>query len=251
MTERSSTPDPGPAGPIRLSVVIPAYNEEGRVAPTLRSVAGFLAAREGGFEILVVDDGSRDGTARAAREAGVPLRILVLAANRGKGAAVREGILAARGERILFSDADLSTPIEDLPRLERALDQGAAVAFGSRSVPGSEVLLRQPLYRQTMGKVFNLFVRALVLPGVIDSQCGFKLFEGRAAREIFAKQRLRGFSFDVEVLFLARRLGFGLAEVPVRWTNSPASRVHPVRDSVRMLRDLLRVRWYAWRGEYD
>jgi len=237
--ERSSANDPGPSGAIRLSVVVPAYNEENRVGPTLRSVAAFLAARAEAFEILVVDDGSRDGTARAARDAGVPLRVLALAANRGKGAAVREGILAARGERILFTDADLSTPIEDLPRLERALDRGAAVAFGSRSVPGSEVLLRQPLYRQTMGKVFNLFVRACVLPGVIDSQCGFKLFEARAARAIFAKQRLQGFSFDVEVLFLARRLGFGLAEVPVRWTNSPASRVHPVRDSLRMLRDLL------------
>jgi dolichyl-phosphate beta-glucosyltransferase len=249
--ERSSAADPAPPGAIRLSVVIPAYNEEDRVGPTLRRLASYLAARGEAFELLLVDDGSRDETVRAARDAAVPLRILVLAANRGKGAAVREGMLAAHGERVLFTDADLSTPIEDLPRLEGALERGAAVAFGSRSVRGAEVLVRQPLYRQTMGKAFNLFVRACVLPGVIDSQCGFKLFEARAARQIFSRQLLPGFSFDVEVLFLARRLGHAIEEVPVRWTNSPASRVHPVRDSFRMLRDLLRVRWYAWRGRYD
>jgi dolichyl-phosphate beta-glucosyltransferase len=249
--EPSSASNPGPAGAVRLSVVIPAYNEEDRVGPTLRSLASYLAGRGETFELLLVDDGSRDETVRAARDAAVPLRVLILAQNRGKGAAVREGMLAAQGERVLFTDADLSTPIEDLPRLERALDRGAAVAFGSRSVRGSEVLVRQPLYRQTMGKVFNLFVRAWVLPGVIDSQCGFKLFEARVARQIFSRQILPGFSFDVEVLFLARRLGHGIEEVPVRWINSPASRVHPVRDSFRMLRDLVLVRWYAWRGRYD
>jgi len=249
--ERQSASDPGPPGAIRLSVVIPAYNEVDRIVPTLRSLATFLAARGETFEILLVDDGSRDETVRTARAAGVPLRILLLGANRGKGAAVREGVLAAHGERVLFTDADLSTPIEDLPRLEQALDRGATVAFGSRSVHGAEVLVRQPLYRQTMGKVFNLFVRAWVLPGVIDSQCGFKLFEARAARQIFSRQLLPGFSFDVEVLFLARRLGLAIEEIPVRWRNSPTSRVHPVRDSFRMLRDLLRVRWYQWQGRYD
>jgi dolichyl-phosphate beta-glucosyltransferase len=238
---------------IDLTVVVPAYNEEKRIAETLRRIVAYLDRRGTGFEIVLVDDGSADRTVECARSA-VPdegrLRVLRQPANRGKGRAVREGMLAGRGRMLLFSDADLSTPIEDLPRLEAAIDRGADVAFGSRAVRGSEVVVRQPLYRQTMGKAFNLMVQALLLPGVRDSQCGFKLFRREAGRRIFAAQRLEGFSFDVEVLFLARKMGLRIAEVPVRWYNSPESRVHPIRHSLQMLRDLIRTRLASWSGTY-
>ena len=245
---------PATASPgVALSVVVPAYNEVGRVEETLRRIRAFLDDRSASFELILVDDGSNDGTAERARRTlpdDARFRVMRLAENRGKGAAVRAGVLAARGDRVLFSDADLSTPIEDLPRLESALDAGAAVAFGSRATAGAEVVVRQPWYRQAMGKVFNLCVQGMALPGIRDSQCGFKLFRADAAREIFSRGRLSGFSFDVEVLFLARRLGYRLAEVPVRWYNSPASHVHPLFDSARMLRDLVVIRWNALRGTY-
>jgi dolichyl-phosphate beta-glucosyltransferase len=252
-------PDPGSSpsgnhgGGVRLSVVVPAYNEVGRVEGTLSRIFEHLETLGGSFEVILVDDGSVDATAERAlqvRPGESRFHLLRLGENRGKGAAVRAGVLAARGQRILFSDADLSTPIEDLARLEAALDQGADVAIGSRAIAGAEVVVRQPWYRQTMGKIFNLFVQTLVLPGVRDSQCGFKLFHAEAARKSFSLGRLPGFSFDVEVLYIARRLGYCIAEVPVRWYNSPASRVHPIFDSARMLRDLLRIRWNTLRGAY-
>ena len=239
--------------PPALSVVVPAYDEEARIGRSLRLIRTYLEGHEPAFEVIVVDDGSSDGTLAAAGEAvgdDPRVRMIRLGRNRGKGAAVRAGVLQAKGDRILFSDADLSTPIEEIRVLSAALDAGIDVAFGSRAIRGSDVVVRQPFYRQTMGKAFNLFVRVLALPGVRDSQCGFKLFRREAAQEIFRRQRLDRFAFDVEVLFLARRLGFRLAEVPVRWINSPDSRVHPVRDSSRMALDLLRLRWRAWTGGY-
>jgi dolichyl-phosphate beta-glucosyltransferase len=237
-----------------LSVIIPAYNEAARIPETLRRVGDFLDDRGGLCEVIVVDDGSADGTAEAAARARPDdprLRVLPLGKNQGKGAAVRAGMQAAAGERLLFSDADLSTPIEDLRLLEAVLAGGADVAIGSRALEDSRVEVRQPWYRQTMGKTFNLFVQLLALPGIRDSQCGFKLFRREAARRVFRAQRLPGFSFDVEILFLARKLGYRVEEVPVRWINSPASRVHPVLDSARMLRDLFRIRWNWLRGRYQ
>lgn len=227
-----------------LSVVIPAYNEERRLGETLRRVDAFLAPLPADYELIVVDDGSSDGTAAAARAfspARGRLRLLRNRRNRGKGASVRRGLAAARGGRVLFSDADLSTPITELPRLDAALDRGAAVAIGSRAVRGSRVLIPQPLYRMLMGKIFNRFVQLLVLPGLHDTQCGFKLFTREAARAIFRRQTLCGFGFDVEVLYLARRQGWAVAEVPVEWRNSLQSRVSPGRDSLRMFLDLFRI----------
>ncbi len=248
--KRSDSPS---SAPIDLSVVIPAYNESARISKTLQKIGDYLDGRPGRFEVIVADDGSRDGTAEAAAAARPDdprLRVLALGRNQGKGAAVRAGVQAARGRRVLFSDADLSTPIEDLEVLERALDDGAAVAIGSRALRDSRVMVHQPWHRKTMGKVFNLLVQVLALPGIHDSQCGFKLFRHAEAQRLFGAQRLPGFSFDVEILFLARKFGFRVAEVPVSWYDSPSSRVHPVLDSARMLRDLFRIRWDWLRGRY-
>ncbi len=250
----SQSPDSTrPSSSVDLSVVIPAFNEAARISRTLVRIGEYLDSRPGNVEVIVADDGSLDETIRQATEArpGDPrLRVVELGTNQGKGAAVKAGVQAARGKRILFSDADLSTPIEELEALERALDQGAAVAIGSRALAESQVLVRQPWYRQTMGRIFNLVVRIVAVPQIRDSQCGFKLFEKAAAQRLFGAQTLTGFSFDVELLFLARKFRIPVAEVPVRWIDSPSSRVHPIKDSARMLRDLFRVRWNWLRGRY-
>jgi dolichyl-phosphate beta-glucosyltransferase len=196
---------------------------------------------------VVVDDGSRDRTAERAEAAGAT--VLRNEANRGKGYAVRRGMLAARGARRLMTDADLSTPIEELERLGARIDEGYDVVIGSRALPGARIEVRQPWYRENMGRLFNLFVRALAVPGVTDTQCGFKLFTAAAARDVFAAARLDGFSFDVEALFLARRKGYRIAEVPVVWRNDAASRVSLLRGFLAFP-DLLRIRTNAWSGRY-
>lgn len=203
-------------------------------------------------EVVVVDDGSSDGTARVAESfSGRGVRTLRTPGNRGKGHAVRSGMLEAGRSFVLFSDADLSTPIEELEKLAAPVLAGRAqIAFGSRAVAGSVIEVSQPLYRVAMGKTFNLMVRAIALRGIHDTQCGFKLFTRHAARELFRRQRLDGFGFDVEILAIARRLGFPVAEVPVRWIDSADTRVRAVRDSVSMFLDLFRVRWNGWLGRY-
>jgi dolichyl-phosphate beta-glucosyltransferase len=171
--------------------------------------------------------------------------------NRGKGFAVRTGFLTAVGERVLVCDADLSTPIEDLEVLEDALGGGADIAIGSRALPGSRLLARQPRYRELGGRCLNWGIQALALWGIHDSQCGFKLFRREPARPCFERQQLCGFSYDVEVLFLARRLGLSIAELPVRWRHVPSTKVRPFRDGAGILADLIRIRWAASRGFYD
>lgn len=226
-----------------LSVVIPAYNEEERLGATLERVLAYLEARRIPFEVLVVDDGSRDRTATVAEPfAGRGVRVLRLPANRGKGAATRQGVAASRGSRVLMSDADLSTPIEELAKLEPRLSE-AEVVIGSRAVADADVRLHQPLYRELMGKTFNLIIRLLGVRGVRDTQCGFKLFAGDVARELFAAMVTPGFAFDVELIWLARQRGYRVAEVGVVWVNSPASRVHPLTDPPRMILEILRFRW--------
>ena len=226
-----------------LSIVIPAYDEEGRLGPSLRRVLEYLTGRGDGAEVLVVDDGSRDGTADVARGfAAEGVRLLAHAGNRGKGAAVRTGLAASRGRRVLITDADLSAPIEELERLEPHLAE-AELVLGSRALPASELLRRQPRYRELMGKGFNLMVRAAGVRGIRDTQCGFKLLDGEAARRLAGELTVERFAYDVELVFLAQRLGYRVREVAVRWADSPASRVHPVYDSLSMLRDLARLRW--------
>jgi len=237
---------------MNISVVIPAYNEESRLGATLDRVLAYMQEKGHEHEIIVVNDGSRDGTAAiAGRYTDRGVRLLENPGNRGKGYSVRHGMLEASRDLVLFSDADLSTPIEEADRLAAPVLEGRAeVAIGSRAVTGANVEVSQPFYRVAMGKIFNRFVRVIALGGIADTQCGFKLFTRDAARAVFSKQRFEGFSFDVEVLFIARKLGYRIAEVPVRWLNSPDTKVSAVRDSIAMFVDLFRVRWNGIRGAY-
>jgi dolichyl-phosphate beta-glucosyltransferase len=236
--------------PPALSVVIPAYNESKRLPRTLTRVLSYLREWGRPHEILVVDDGSTDGTSETAQAAGGhAVTVVRNDANRGKGYSVRRGMLLARGERRLMTDADLSTPIEDLPALAARLDQGYQVAIASRALPGSRIEIRQPWHRENVGRLFNLLVRVVALPGLKDTQCGFKLFSAAAAQASFSVARLDGFSFDVEALYIARRRGFRIAEVPVTWRNDEATRVTFTRGLMAFL-DLGRIRLNTWRGRY-
>jgi len=239
-----------------LSVVVPAFDEEQRLPSTLARLKEYLGQQRYTWELIVVDDGSLDGTLALARRSlsDGPGRVLRHSRNLGKGAAVRTGMLAARGELCLFSDADLSTPIEELDRLlAPVINETCDVAIGSRGLAESRVEVHQSILRETMGRVFNLIVQALTVPGIRDTQCGFKLFDSQAAEEIFSRQQSNGWAFDVEILMIAREQGLRVREVPVRWRNSPATRVSLLRDSVGMLLEVLKLRWgrRGIRGEMD
>ena len=244
-----------------LSVVIPAYNEAARLPGTLHAVEAFLDAQPFASEIIVVDDGSADRTAEIAARSLPESQIRLLReAHRGKGAAVRAGMLAARGACVLFTDADLAVPIEDTLRLLALLDAGCAVVIGSREGVGAS-REGEPTFRHVMGRVFNRLVRMIAVPGIDDTQCGFKLFRADAVAAIVPRLRLYGSDapevrgarvtgFDVEVLVIARRQGFRIGEAPVRWRYGVQSKVRPVADTFWNLRDVLRVRVNDWRGYY-
>ena len=233
-----------------VSVVIPAYNEAARLAPTLLSVTGYFASRDVPYEILVVDDGSSDATQAVARSVPGPIRVIGLERNRGKGAAVRAGVRESLGRQVLFTDADLSTPIDEWERLRRKLEQGCDIVIGSRALGESRIEVPQPWYRERMGKTFNWILRRVLPLELGDTQCGFKLFEADVAKELFRRARIDGFAFDAEVLFLAERFGYRIGELPVRWLDSLPSRVHPFLHSVQMLKDLARIRWLSATGAY-
>jgi dolichyl-phosphate beta-glucosyltransferase len=227
-----------------LTIIIPAYNEEDRLGPTFELLRAWMDAADREVQVLVVDDGSSDGTAAlvaSVAEQDARISLISNGENRGKGYSVGNGVSQANGELILFSDADLSTPLGEFERLESAI-AGHAIAIGSRALPDSRLEKRQPLYREMMGRTFNLFVQAMVFPGIRDTQCGFKLFRREAALATFNRRKIDGFAFDVEILFVARRLGYEVAEVPVLWINDEASRVDPIRHSAQMFRDILRIR---------
>jgi dolichyl-phosphate beta-glucosyltransferase len=201
-----------------------------------------------------VDDGSTDDTSAVVQNLGrrlAGIRLIRYAQNRGKGYAVRTGCLASKGNILLISDADLSTPIEEIEKLLPFIDAGFDVVIGSRGLPGSEIEVRQPWHREKMGKTFNLLVKLLAIGGIKDTQCGFKLLEGAVARDLFARSLIEGFSFDVEILFLAARSGRRIKEVPIKWLDSPNSRVRLLRHPLQMMLDLFRVRAYALSGRYD
>ncbi len=229
-----------------LSVVVPAYNEERRLPVTLAAVLPWLEARGPSFELILVDDGSLDGTLDLMREWASKhpaVRVVAQSPNRGKGRALAEGVKVACGRLVLVSDADFSTPITELGKLEEAIRGGADIAIGSRAKRGARVEHSQPFYRVLMGKTFNLVVQALILPGLWDTQCGFKLFRSEVAHDLFAALTTDRFGYDVDVLYRARRRRLRIAELPVRWINSPETKVNAVRDSSQMLKDILRLRF--------
>ena len=236
-------------GNVFLSLIIPAYNEENRIAATLVTVEEYLAGLGKPCEVILVDDGSADGTLRAAHEGtrdGVETRAVSYKPNRGKGYAVRQGVLESRGEYVAFSDADLSAPIDQLSKLFDAIDGGCDIAIGSRAARGAEIPIHQPLYRELGGKALNLVIRARAVRGIHDTQCGFKLFKGEAARAVFSKCFLNGWGFDVEVLYLARRMGYSIDEIPVKWSHAEGSKIHPFQAGIRVLEDLIRMRLHDY-----
>lgn len=232
-----------------ISIIIPAFNEERRLPSTLTKVKAYLTASSWEFtEILVVDDGSRDGTAMVADAAGA--RVLLNHANRGKGYSVRRGMLEAKGDWALFSDADLSTPIEELETLwSSAKVESAPCVVGSRALDRSLIGVHQSAFRESMGRIFNLLTRLETGLALRDTQCGFKLFKKSVAREIFGRQRLHGFGFDVEVLFIAKYLGYRTVEVPVRWSDVAGTKVSTLLGAKGFL-DPLKVRWNGLTGKY-
>ncbi len=244
-----------------LSIVIPAYNEAKRLPRTLERVHAYLQdavkrwqVEMDDVEVIVVDDGSTDGTSELAKtfsDKFPNFQVLRHSPNRGKGYAVKRGMLTARGRFRLFSDADLSTPIDEIDKMLPLLLSGEVdIVIASRGLPQSQLLVRQPWYREMLGRLFNLVVQALATPGIWDTQCGFKLFRGDVAERLFKLQTLDGFAFDVEVLYLARKFRYRIAEVPVRWLNDPNTKVQTLKHGMQMLRDLLVIRLNDLKGRY-
>lgn len=244
-----------------LSILVPAYNEEKRLPATLDTIADYLAKRDFSHELIVVDDGSKDGTRAVVEEfaatrpwvrlvhynddSGAPL-------NRGKGFAVRAGVEAAVGRDILFSDADLSTPIEEMERLLPPISRGDCdIAIASRALPESNLAIHQPPHRELMGRAFNKIVQKMAVPGIKDTQCGFKAFRGDVAKRLFHLAQIDGFGFDPEILFLANKFGYKLREIPVTWRHCDNSRVNPITAPIAMIREMFEIRWNDARGLYD
>ncbi|MCL6646712.1 MAG: glycosyltransferase family 2 protein [Chloroflexi bacterium] len=238
--------------PPYLSVVIPAYNEEGRIGTALAKIRAYLATQEYPAEIIVVENGSTDRTASivaaAAAEPGTPVRLIQLP-RPGKGGAVRAGMLAARGQYRFFADADLSMPIEQLSRFLPPALGDADIAIASREAPGAR-RIGEPAYRHLMGRVNNLIIRLVAVNGFDDTQCGFKLFRAEAAEWLFRHQRILGWGFDIEILLLAKRRGYRIIEVPIDWYRGDQSKVRPVRDTFAMLSETFKIRLNAWLGRY-
>jgi glycosyltransferase involved in cell wall biosynthesis len=235
-----------------LSIIIPSYNEEPRLLATLQKIASYIEASRRNTEVIVVDDGSQDRTAQVAesfRGKIANLRVLSNGVNRGKGYSVRHGSLEAQGDTILFTDADLSAPIEEADKLLAALEEHD-VAIGSRAVDRSLIEVHETLFREFAGIVFNTIVRVILRLPFVDTQCGFKAFRRARSRIIFEQQTIERFGFDPELLYLARHHGLSTSEVPVRWSHSPATKVNMLRDSVQMFLDVFVIRWNAIRGQY-
>jgi dolichyl-phosphate beta-glucosyltransferase len=238
----------------QYSIIIPAYNEGERIASTLERVLRYAAEQRWNAEVIVVDDGSSDSTTGIVREhmqKNSAVQLLQNPGNRGKGYSVRNGMLHAKGKVLLFSDADLSSPIEEADKLFGAIASGADVAIGSRWLKTELQTRRQPMHRQLFGRIFNLLLRLVLGLNYKDTQCGFKAFSRRSVDVLFHLQQIERWGFDPELLFLARRFGFKVAEVPVSWAHREGTRLSPLRDGIRMFGEMLRIRWYAWTGKYN
>lgn len=242
-----------PSTPPRVSVVVPAYNEAARIAESISKIEEFLKKMPWSAEVIVVDDGSRDNTSAVVSGMKFPgLRVLRYNPNRGKGFAVRTGVLDALGEYVLFTDADLSAPIDELEKLlNAAQEQNADVVVGSRAVDRSYIEKHQSRGRELGGIVFNLMVQTILGLRIHDTQCGFKLFRRSKAVPVFERMTITGFGFDPELLFLAKRAKLKILELPVRWSHAEGSKIRFMRDSVRMFSDLLRIRWNQIAGRYS
>jgi len=237
-----------------LSIIIPAYNEELRISSTLERLHNYLTANSWEYEIIVVDDGSSDNTAAVVEKFSrkyESIKLIRYPENAGKGYAIRTGVLSSRGSLLLMCDADMSTPIEEIEKLLPFLREGYDIAIGSRALAESDLMVRQPWYRELMGRIFNIFVKIMVMKGLNDTQCGFKLFNGDISRRLFEKGFIDGFSFDVEVLFLAGKGGYKIKEVPIKWLNSPLSKVKIASDPLKMFLGLLKIRSYWIFGKYN
>ena len=230
---------------IYLSVIIPAYNESIRLSRTLPRVVEYLKKQSYPSEVILIDDGSQDETRQTAENylQDIQHQVLVNPGNQGKGYSVKRGMLEAKGEYLLFSDADLSTPIEEVERFIQRLKSGYDVIVGSRGLPESNVEVTQNILRQSMGRIFNLLARLFSFNKIKDSQCGFKCFKRDVARDLFQRQIFKGFSFDAEIIYMAQKLGYRILEEPVIWRNSPNSKVHMIGDSCCMMGDIMRIRW--------
>ena len=235
-----------------LSIIIPAHNEERRLPGSLEKIVAFLEKQDYRAEVIVVDNGSSDNTSGVVEGfmARYPFISLIREERRGKGLAVKLGMLAARGEYLFLCDADLSMPIEEVAKFLPPQLEDYDVAIASREVEGAR-RYGEPPHRHLMGRVFNLIVRLLAVRGFQDTQCGFKCFRREVARDIFSRQTMEGWGFDVEVLFIAQKRGYRIVEVPINWYYMANSRVRPIRDSIRMFREVLQVRINDWRGVYD
>lgn len=236
------------------SIIIPAYNESVRIIPTLDRVLAYIQQRGWEAEIVVVNDGSRDDTAEIVRDyasGSASVRLVENPGNRGKGYSVRNGILHAKGAVVLFTDADLSSPIEEAAKLVDSIHRGSDVAIGSRWLRADLQTTRQPLYRQILGRAFNLALKVVLGLSFKDTQCGFKAFKQQAARDIFGRQVIRRWGFDPEILFLARQLGYKTEEIAVAWAHDERSKINPITDGMNMLLDLFRIRWNSISGKYD
>ena len=239
---------------LTYSIVIPAYNESQRLGATLEKVLAYVAKMGWSAEVIVVNDGSRDSTPGIVREWALRnpiVRLVENPGNRGKGYSVRHGMMEAAGELLLFTDADLSSPIYEAEKLIAAIQQGADIAIGSRWLRAELQTERQPLYRQFFGRVFNLLLRMVLGLRFKDTQCGLKAFSARAAQAIFPRQLIERWGFDPEILFLANKARLVTAELPVEWAHDERSKISPLRDGFRMFTEMLRIRWYDLSGKYD
>jgi glycosyltransferase involved in cell wall biosynthesis len=239
--------------PATYSIVIPAYNESARIGSSLEKILACIAERGWDMEIIVVNDGSTDATAEIVRSymARSPrVRLVENPGNRGKGYSVRNGMLRAGGDIVLFSDADLSSPIEDAGKLFAAIQQGADIAFGSRWVNPKLQVRKQPLHRRLLGRMFNLALRLVLGLQFHDTQCGFKAFTRRATQLIFPLQNVERWGFDPELLYLGRKFGLVMVEVPVTWAHREGTRISPFRDGLHMVAEMVKIRWNSWSGKY-